>query len=714
MSIKIWDWEKKPSTQMRYLKRGDIFCFVYDEHSYCFGRIIESVPKEYCIVEIFDYISDKPIIDEDTVLNAKRLLPPMNVDSKYVFQDKIGGDWRIIGHQDDFMPEDYDDLYMLKWDGFGNYFKVDFHGNQIEINEEERSKYITVGFHDPNKKAIREAVVKKLYGDKSEGGQFPTNEEELHKYTDQLFDARKYSEVIPAILSFPEDKMSRRLAGLLIASYNNLSKFDEALDCLNKFKPLFSDLMYRWYYYAGYALLYKKDYDKLPPIIDEGIKECERAYEEGKLTELYRNRERGHFKFFNSEMKSALDELERCKFINGLVIDGDTLIRYEDDGVTTDIVIPEGVKKIKYEVFRNNKTIRSVVIPEGVEDIGLKAFSGCTNLEDITFPSTLKFVRGEPQTFEDSKWYKNQPKGQIKCGNYLYFYTGDEEEIIIDDGIDIIGARVFADNKTIKKVSMPDSVKKIHADAFKNCVNLVDVRLSSKLDFISSYAFQNCISLEEIKLPSGMTKFANEVFMGCVNLKEVIFPDTIVELLGGIFDGCKNLEKVHLPDNAEGVTDSYIKWDHKLEGRMFRGCEKLREVTIPKGIKKVLEETFAGCTSIQKIVVENPDMMFGQDTFGKKGKYPEALYENSPELPLHLSDGDIKQYINLDKMSDDMKAKMFIKRQSKALDPFWEKSINKDNAKAIGEKINELKATKLSAKEKKNADMFFEKYGGLI
>ena len=46
MAIKLWDWEKKPSTQMRYLKRGDIFCFVYDEHSYCFGRIIESVPKE--------------------------------------------------------------------------------------------------------------------------------------------------------------------------------------------------------------------------------------------------------------------------------------------------------------------------------------------------------------------------------------------------------------------------------------------------------------------------------------------------------------------------------------------------------------------------------------------------------------------------------------------------------------------------------------------
>jgi hypothetical protein len=33
--------------------------------------------------------------------------------------------------------------------------------------------------------------------------------------------------------------------------------------------------------------------------------------------------------------------------------------------------------------------------------------------------------------------------------------------------------------------------------------------------------------------------------------------------------------------------------------------------------------------------------------------------------------------------------------------------------KRIGEKINELKGSKLSAIEKKNADMFFEKFGGL-
>lgn len=713
MAIKLWDWEKKERTQMRYLKRGDIFCFTYDKQNYCFGRIIESVPKEYCIVEVFDHISDKPEIDEQTVLNAKRFVSPFNVESKFTFQDKLRGDWRIIGHQDDFMPEDYDEIYITTSDEFGHLAKMDFHGNIERIPKEDRDKYIIRDYRDPRKNFICDEVINKLREKNREDDSIPTTEEELYKYTDLLFDSKKYAEVISAISSFPKEQMSRRLAGQLVAAFNNTGKYDEALNSLEKYKYLFEDRMYNWYYFAGYAFLCKKDYDKLSSAIEEGIKECELAYKAGRLTELECNREKGDFKYFKSLMDKALKEREKSKVINGLVIEDGVVIRYEGKD-TADIVIPDGVKEIKFEVFRNNKTIKSVVIPEGVEVIGLHAFKECSNLEKITFPSTIKYIKGDLQTFEGTKWVNNLPKGQVKCGNYLLCYIGNDEEVIIDEGIEKIGGGAFEGNETIKKVIIPNSVTTIYYDAFKNCINLADVKLSSKLDYISSFAFQNCISLKDISIPNGMTNFANEVFMGCENLREVVLPDTIVKLKGGVFTGCKKLEKVHLPANAEGLTDSFIGWDHVLEGCMFKDCEKLREVTFPKGIKKVLEETFAGCTSIQKIVVDNPSMTFGKDTFGKKAKYPEALYETSPELPLHLSDGDIKQYINLDKLSDDMKAKLYIKRQSKSLDPFWEKSVNKGNAKAIGEKINELKATKLSAKEKKNADMFFEKYGGLI
>ena len=70
--IKIWGWEKKPRTMLRYIKFGDIFCFRYDHRTYRFGRVMAKVI--FHIVEIFDYTSEHPVITEEDILRAGRLL----------------------------------------------------------------------------------------------------------------------------------------------------------------------------------------------------------------------------------------------------------------------------------------------------------------------------------------------------------------------------------------------------------------------------------------------------------------------------------------------------------------------------------------------------------------------------------------------------------------------------------------------------------------
>ena len=716
MAIKLWNWEKKPSTSPGRLKRGDIFCFEYDKTTYCFGRIIELKLKQYCIVEFFDYISDKPEINEEIILEAERMIPLMNVNCDSLFYSKMYGiDARIIGHQDDYTAADYDEIFILN-SVIGGWAKEDLHGNITPIPDEERSKYISYNWKSSKyvKEDLTEAVLQKKYNSSVSSKDYPTDPEEMYRLVDTLSDGRKYDEVIEALSSFPEEKMNCSLLGILFASYNNSGRFDEALDSFEKFKSFYEGKMRLWYYYAAYAQIGKKEYNDALKSIEAGFEECEREREAGTVEMKDYNRDIGDFKDLRYRCQKALDEKEKFNRIGGFVIEKDVLVRYEDDKVTTDIVIPDGIREIEPDAFANCKTLKSVVIPEGVEKIWTDAFEGCVNLKNITFPNSLKQINQNPRCLEDTKWYKEYPKGQVIAGKYLYKYTDDEEEVVIEEGVEIIGQKAFLRNQTIRKVIIPSSVKEMHACIFMDCTNLEKVEMANGIESISSYAFGNCVNLEEINLPSSVVKLSNDVFAGCKNLKTVNLPDSLKELDGGAFLGCKSLEILHLPENVEGITDSRIGWNHQIGGALFKDCEKLREVSFPKGIKKILEETFAGCTSIQRIIVENPDMMFGKDTFGKKAKYPEALYETSPELPLHLSDGDIKQYIDLDKLSNEIKAKMFIKRQSKSLDSFWEKSINKGNAKAIGEKINELKATKLSAKEKKNADTFFEKYGGLI
>ncbi len=141
MSIKLWDWDKKPRTMTRFIKKGDIFCFRYDSSRFCFGRIIEHWPQYGSVVEIFDYISNNPSIDEKIIEKSNRAINPIVISSYSLFDRKMEGDWRIIGHQEDYKAFDYDSIF-LTFGLDGDWKKKDLYGNITRIPDEEHYKYI--------------------------------------------------------------------------------------------------------------------------------------------------------------------------------------------------------------------------------------------------------------------------------------------------------------------------------------------------------------------------------------------------------------------------------------------------------------------------------------------------------------------------------------------------------------------------------------------
>jgi len=63
----------------RYIKSGDIFCFQYNEDTYCFGRIISRLDIG-TPAEIFDYVSGIPTISKEIIDNASRMFHPININ----------------------------------------------------------------------------------------------------------------------------------------------------------------------------------------------------------------------------------------------------------------------------------------------------------------------------------------------------------------------------------------------------------------------------------------------------------------------------------------------------------------------------------------------------------------------------------------------------------------------------------------------------------
>lgn len=134
-NINVWSWDKVPPHLHKNIYAGRIFCFKFDEDTYCFGRIMTKTLVGF-IAEIFDHTSPLPEIDADNIKNAKRLYV-LILNTKNLFELNKEHNWRIIGDQRNYIPENTENIaYRI---GTENK-KVDFLGKITEISPEEADK----------------------------------------------------------------------------------------------------------------------------------------------------------------------------------------------------------------------------------------------------------------------------------------------------------------------------------------------------------------------------------------------------------------------------------------------------------------------------------------------------------------------------------------------------------------------------------------------
>ncbi|MCM1123386.1 MAG: leucine-rich repeat protein, partial [Eubacterium sp.] len=90
-----------------------------------------------------------------------------------------------------------------------------------------------------------------------------------------------------------------------------------------------------------------------------------------------------------------------------------------------------------------------------------------------------------------------------------------------------IADSVFANNKMLRVVVIPDTVTEVGYAAFKDCTNLSQVTLSKKLETLGAGVFRDCDSLRAIEIPKSLksaTAGTNGGPFGyCDGLKEVTF-----------------------------------------------------------------------------------------------------------------------------------------------------------------------------------------------
>lgn len=137
MASKKLSWEAKPRTMLRYIKVGDIFMLSLDGSSYAVGRILSKVDIGHG-VEFFDLLLPSPAVAWEKIESATRLCDPVFIDSYGLFDKKIEGDWRIVGHDSNFAPHEEESYFSC---GGGQYWKVNIFGEEVEVTQKEAEKY---------------------------------------------------------------------------------------------------------------------------------------------------------------------------------------------------------------------------------------------------------------------------------------------------------------------------------------------------------------------------------------------------------------------------------------------------------------------------------------------------------------------------------------------------------------------------------------------
>ncbi len=146
-------------------------------------------------------------------------------------------------------------------------------------------------------------------------------------------------------------------------------------------------------------------------------------------------------------------------------------------------------------------------------------------------------------------------------------------------------------NKKIQKVVIPSSVKKIRAEAFSFNDSLENVILNEGLELIDEFAFADCPKLTEISLPESFSDF-DLTSIENTGIEELTFGSNLTYLELDDFLG-SNLKRVIC--NAENIVVGKIDiYSSPLEEIIFNGnavfedidsvtCDTLRRVTIKKG-----------------------------------------------------------------------------------------------------------------------------------
>ena len=307
-------------------------------------------------------------------------------------------------------------------------------------------------------------------------------------------------------------------------------------------------------------------------------------------------------------------------------------------------VLPDSLQTVGERAFYQT-SLYSITLGKNLTDIGTSAFFACNMLFEVINRSSLTITAGSDAYGGVARYaeYVITDEKDSLCyeedGFVIYekdtekilkAYVGENENVIVPDGVTAIGKYAFLYSK-VKSVVIPDSVTAIDNYAFDNCLHLTEVALgeTSGLRSIGSYAFSYTQVRSLVLGPDfqsmNNSAFKNSSIVEIYNLSSFdLTPDS-----NGFYYGGEKVLNIYTPEvgesiltiendcaiypsNGEVYLHSYLGNSTNViipegvtlfaDADLFSNFKKsLESITFPSTLKEIPQQAFEGYTKLSQV-----------------------------------------------------------------------------------------------------------------
>lgn len=209
------------------------------------------------------------------------------------------------------------------------------------------------------------------------------------------------------------------------------------------------------------------------------------------------------------------------------------------------------------------------------------------------------------------------PNGERVISIPAKAFNGDErhrnppEEILISEGIEIIGDNAFEGCGWLRSVTLPSTLLSIGNNAFSSS-GLRSVALPDGVRSIGNAAFAQT-RLTSVTIPASVSELGSSVFAFMNTLQEVTFAESsgLTALPASLFWQA-NITEITLPDsvtvigenafeNCGSLTAVYAKNVTEIGAAAFSGCHSLTILPASLKIDGIGANALMGCTSLATV-----------------------------------------------------------------------------------------------------------------